>query len=145
MIEIIIVFLLFVLLFLIFICIFSKYTQVQTNNVVEISDCTIDDSKLPDLSNDKCCKNTTEKMYITDSIMIISSTSTPYLGVCENFCVNGISDNKCLYGVGQNEFEQCVTISSCNSVIKPVAISKGVYYYLKTYSNTECELEDCNS
>lgn len=148
MIEIIVVFLLFVLLFLIFICIFSKYSQVETTNIIEVSDCTVDESKLPDISNDKCCKNTTEKMYSTSdsSIMILSSTSMGYLSICENFCLNGMTpNNKCLYNVGQNEFEECVVVSSCNSVTKPVAISKGVLYYLKIYSDTECELEDCNS
>lgn len=104
-----------------------------------------------DVSELPCCVdvngNITDMKYLSEYDLVVSNSPKPYLGVCSQFCKNGVSEDQqtCIdigVDVDQQKFKKCIDLTKpidCVGDVKPIAYQGIVRYYAYSATDSLCQ------
>lgn len=148
---------LFLLIIIVVIYILNKQawdnwlTDTETINIDTSTQCLINLDTAISVTELPCCYiggYITASKYVSSIDMVVNPIESYYLTVCQGFCTNGYKDGICNNGVGQQEFDNCVSISkpknNCSGLSMPVATSGITYYYPYAATSSSCtDVREC--
>jgi hypothetical protein len=111
-----------------------------------VDDCKVAYDTLIDVEKLNCCyigSTPTSKRYVPELDMVVSPNPVYYNDVCKQFCPEGYDNGKCLNGIGQDKYDNCVKISKPDNCIgrsMPVAHVLTTYYYPNSATDSSCKV-----
>lgn len=135
----------------------NRYQKITISRDISVNDltqtCDIIVSSNPDITNLNCCRDLdghiTDRKYISDFDMVVSTVPRAYLSVCSGFCLQGLnSDQKTCISTGgniesqQSKFNKCIALTKpidCAGEVKPVAYQGTTRYYAYAAGNSLCQ------
>ena len=120
----------------------TKPPTISTISQVEKCSPALD--TLPDVTDLACCitdgEQTLNKYWQVNNI-VISPIASNYFQACSGFCLYGVENGRCVSGIGQFEYSQCLELSrpkNCIGIAQPVAKTGITYYYTKAVGSSSC-------
>lgn len=134
---------------ILFIIVFSLYINKLKTDVELVTEDAVNDCSIPpsaeNIQFEPCCvvgNSITASRYSRELNMVVNPVAIPYLEVCQGYCVQGVTaEGKCFNGEGQNEYDNCIQISTpvnCNGIALPVAYVGITAYYPNSAGDALC-------